>query len=72
MKITVGIEEHLVKQVEIEIPDDTEECDVAETAMQKAIDMYYNEEIVLTSDDFSGVRLVAVTEDGYETEWEEF
>lgn len=35
MKITVGIEEHLVKQVEVEIPDNTEKCDVAETAIQK-------------------------------------
>lgn len=72
MKIKVAIEEHLVKQVEIEIPDDTEKCDVADAVIQKAIDMYYNEEIVLTSDDFSGIRLIAVTEDGYATEWEEF
>lgn len=51
-KIKVTIEERLSKTVEIEVNDNLSEIEKEEVAEKKATEMYYNEEIVLTSDDF--------------------
>ena len=72
-KVKVTIEEHLTKEVEIEVPQSVIDDDDAYAVIQKATEMYENGEIVLTSDDFSGVKLIAITDDEFgETEWEEF
>lgn len=70
-KVKVSIEETLCKTVEIEVPDNVD--DILAWAMDKAIEMYKNEEIVLTSDDFNGARnIMAEDEDGNQTEWDDF
>ena len=70
-KVKVFIEEHLCKEVEIEVPNDVD--DAMEWAEEKAKEMYENEEIILTADDFNGQRCMMVQdEDGHETEWFDF
>jgi hypothetical protein len=72
-KVKVTIEEHLSKTVEVEISQEAFDEYDTEAAIQKAMEMYLNEEIVLTSDDFNGTKLIAVTDDEFaDTEWEEF
>jgi hypothetical protein len=72
-KVNVYIEEHLVRKVEIEVPDELTKDERMELAEDKATDMYRNGEIVLDADDFNGVRLMMVQdEDGFETSWNEF
>lgn len=72
-KVKVTIEEHLTKEVEIEVPDSVIEDNDTEAVIQKASEMYNNGEIALTSDDFSGIKLIAITDENFtETEWEEF
>jgi hypothetical protein len=72
-KVKVTIEEHLTKEVEIEVPDSVIENDDTDAVLNKAIEMYNNEQIVLTADDFSGVKLIAITDENLsETEWMEF
>lgn len=73
-KVVVYIEETLCKATEIDIPDelgldDEEEMEYAE---QKAKQMYKNEEIVLTADDFTGQTcIMAKHENGKETSWDD-
>lgn len=70
-RVSVSIEEHLCKTIEIEVPDDVN--DALEYAEEKAKEMYFNEEIVLTADDFNGQRCIRVEdEEGYETNWFDF
>lgn len=72
-KVKVTIEEHLTKEVEIEVPQSVIDDNDASAVIRKATEMYENGEIVLTADDFSGVKLIAITDDEFgETEWEEF
>jgi hypothetical protein len=72
-KVKVTIEEHLTKEVEIEVPDSIVEGNDSEAVIQKAREMYNNGEIVLTTDDFSGIKLIAITDEDFgETNWEEF
>ena len=70
-KVKVFIEEHLCKEIVIEVPEYVpDEMDYAE---QMAKQMYENEEIVLTADDYNGTRLMMVQdEDGHETGWFDF
>lgn len=73
-KVVVYIEETLCKATEIDIPDelgldDEEEMEYAE---EKAKQMYKNEEIVLTADDFTGHTCIMVKhENGKETSWDD-
>lgn len=70
-KVKVSIEEHLCRTIEIEVPDDVN--DALEYAEEKAKEMYFNEEIVLTADDFNGQRCMMVEdEDGFATSWNDF
>lgn len=72
-KVNVFIEEHLVRKVEIEVPDDLSNDEKMDIAEAKAKEMYKNEEIILNANDFNGTRLMMVQdEDGFETEWKEF
>lgn len=71
-KVIVAIEEHLVKEVEVEIDSDSidERMQIAE---EKVRAMVKNSEIVLTADDYSGTRLFYVedVESGIGTNWKE-
>jgi hypothetical protein len=72
-KVNVFIEEHLCKRVEIEVPNEMNKLDAMKYAERKAKQMYEDEEIVLTADDFNGICLMMVQdEDGNETGWFEF
>lgn len=73
MKVKVYIEEHLVKEIEIECPDNMDRDDRLEYAEEKAKEMYNNEEIVLTADDYNGITLISAedVETEMSTEWKE-
>lgn len=72
-KVKVTIEEHLSKTVEIEVSQEAFDEYDTEAAIQKAMEMYVNGEIVLTADDFNGTKLIAVTDENFSnTEWCEF
>lgn len=68
MLIKATIEEHLTKEVNIYVPDDVK--DPMDYASQIVRDKYFNEDIVLTSDDHNGVTLIQLEdEEGRSTEW---
>ena len=71
-KVKVAIEEVLCKTFEVEVPDEVVDEGDSWTILQKAKDMYYNGEVVLTSDDFSGDKNIAIVDEGWDTEWEDF
>ena len=69
-EVWVTIEETLSKTVKINVPDDIKAP--LEYAEDKAKEMYKNEEIVLTADDFDGCRAVTVEDEyghTYSTNW---
>lgn len=72
-KVKVGIEEHLTRIFEIEVPAALVKAKDTVAILDEVSAAYYRGEIVLTSDDYQGVRLYRIAEDGpLETEWEEF
>lgn len=72
-KVKVTIEEHLSKTVEIEVSQEVFDNGDTDAVISKAMEMYVNEEIVLTPDDFNGTKLIAITDEEFgETEWDEF
>ena len=73
-KVEVYIEEHLVRKVEVEVPDDLNVHERMEIAEQQVLKAYHDEKIVLTADDANGTRLKMVKdiETGSETGWDEF
>lgn len=72
-KVKVTIEEHLSKTVEIEVSQEVFDNEDTDAVISKAVEMYANGGIVLTPDDFNGVKLIAVTDEEFgETEWDEF
>ena len=71
-KVKVYIEEHLCKEVEIEVPDNLNVDERIELAEEKAREMYRNEEIILTSDDYTTTLVCAFDmETDISTEWNE-
>ena len=71
-KVKVHVEEHLCRCIEVEIPDNVFDIDAMDFAERKVKEMVDNEEIVLTADDYNGVRLYCVEdEDGKATDWHE-
>lgn len=71
-KVKVFIEEHLCKEIEIDVPDELglDSDDEMEYAEEKAKEMYRNEEIVLTAEDYTGITCIMVKhENGHETNW---
>lgn len=74
VKVEVYIEEHLVKKVEVEVPDTLTVDERMEVAEKQVLRQYKNEEIILTADDANGVklRMVKDLQTGTETEWKEF
>lgn len=62
-KVKINIEEHLNKEIIIEVPDNVEDPEAY--ADEKVAQMYRNGEIVLTSDDYNGVTLMSVGDSEY-------
>lgn len=73
-KVEVYIEEHLVKKIEVEVPDSLPCDERMEIAENQVLKQYKNEEIILTAEDANGIRLKMVRDakTGLETEWKEF
>jgi hypothetical protein len=71
-KVKVAIEEILCKVFEVEVPDEVLEEKDTWTILEKAKNMYYDEEVVLTSDDFDGIKNISIVDDRCPTEWEDF
>lgn len=73
-KVEVYIEEHLVRKVEVEVPDDLNVHERMEIAEQQVLKAYHDEKIILTADDANGTRLKMIKdmETGSETGWDEF
>ena len=70
--VNVTIEEHLAKTIQVEVPNElTDVIDREIYAMDKVKEMYRNQEIILTSDDFNGTTLVQThdVESDIESEW---
>ena len=73
IKVKVGIEEHLTRLFEIEVPADLVKNRDTGAILDEVAAAHDRGEIVLTADDYQGVRLYRIAEDGpLETEWEEF
>lgn len=72
-KVKVLIEEHLVKEIEIDCPDNMNIDERMAYAQDKVLKQYKDENIVLTSDDYSGITLCSVedVDSGASTEWKE-
>lgn len=72
MKVKVWIEEHLVKEVEVECPDDMSIDERMEYAQDKVLKQYKDGDIVLTADDYTGTTFsVEDVESDSSTEWKE-
>lgn len=73
-KVEVFIEEHLVKKVEVEVPDELGLPERMEEAERVVLSRYKNKEIILTADDANGVRQRMIKDliSGEETGWDEF
>ena len=65
MKIKVIIEEHISQEFEIEAEN-------IEEAMEKAEEMYYNEELVVDSFNAPTCKLMMADDGERQTEWTEF
>lgn len=65
-KVKVTFEETLSKEVEIEVPQEYIDSKDTNKILNKAIEMYNNEEIVLTGDNCIS-SYVAITEEYLET-----
>ena len=61
--VKVNVEEHLNKEIIIEIPDNVEDPETY--ADEKVAQMYRNGEIILTPDDYNGVTLMSVGDSEY-------
>ena len=59
-KVKVYIEETLCREIEIEVDENLSVDDRMEFAEEKVTEMYRNEEIVLTSDDYNGLTQICV------------
>lgn len=72
-KVIVRLEEHLVKEIEVECPNSMSADERMEYAENKVIREYENNDIVLTADNYNGITLHEVedVETGFTTEWKE-
>ena len=70
-KVRIWIEEHLCREVEVEVPDDMNVADRMECAENIVREQYKNGEIILDADDFNGVVEICVQDVETETttEW---
>ena len=70
-KVKIWIEEHLCREIEVEVPDDMNVDDRMEYAENIAREQYKCGEIVLDADDFTGTTLCSVMDEetGNATDW---
>ncbi len=70
-KVKVWIEEHLCKEVEVEVPDTMNVDERMEYAEKYVWNAYYKGEIVLDANDFTGTTLCSVMDEetGKGTDW---
>lgn len=77
MKVKVNVEEHLVRTIEYEYPDNVDVGDAMEEAEERTKAEYFQGRIVLDADDFT-TRLMEVEAESSNgitlsaTEWNEF
>lgn len=57
-KVEIYIEEHLVRKIEIDVPSELSAIERMIYAENKAREMYKNEEIILSAEDFNGTVLI--------------
>lgn len=62
-KVKVNIEEHLNKEIYIDVPNNVTELELYVEG--KIVEMYKNGEIVLTPDDYNGVTLISIEDSEY-------
>lgn len=63
MDVKVNLEEHLNKEIYIEVPSYVE--DIEDYVYKIVKGMYKNGEIVLTSNDYNGVTLMSIEDSEY-------
>ena len=63
MEVKVNIEEHLNKEIYVEVPSYIE--DIEDYVYKIVKGMYKNGEIVLTSNDYNGVTLMSIEDSEY-------
>ena len=63
MEVKVNLEEHLNKEIYIEVPSYIE--DIEDYVYKIVKEMYKNGEIVLTSNDYNGVTLMSIEDSEY-------
>ena len=63
MDVKVNLEEHLNKEIYVEVPSYVE--DIEDYVYKIVKEMYKNGEIVLTSNDYNGVTLMSIEDSEY-------
>ena len=63
MDVKVNLEEHLNKEIYIEVPSYIE--DIEDYVYKIVKEMYKNGEIVLTSNDYNGVTMMSIEDSEY-------
>lgn len=62
-KVKVNIEEHLNREIYIDVPEDIEDPEIY--AEEKAAEMYGNGELILDADDYNGINLISINDSEY-------
>lgn len=71
-KVKVYVEEHLCRCIEVEIIPTVSEAEEMEYAEEIVRRLISDKDIILTADDWNGVRLYCVEDkDGHSTDWHE-
>jgi hypothetical protein len=69
-EVTVLVEEHLVREIIVEVPDEYIEEGCAEDyAIDLVTKKYKSGDIVLDADDYNGQTLMCTEYEGMRTEW---
>ena len=63
MEVKVNLEEHLNKEIYVEVPSYIE--DIEDYVYKIVKEMYKNGEIVLTSNDYNGVTMMSIEDSEY-------
>ena len=63
MDVKVNLEEHLNKEIYVEVPSYVE--DIEDYVYKIVKEMYKNGEIVLTNNDYNGVTLMSIEDSEY-------
>ena len=63
MNVKINLEEHLNKEIYVEVPSYIE--DIEDYVYKIVKEMYKNGEIVLTSNDYNGVTLMSIEDSEY-------